>query len=130
MIPRRQAEAAAAAASAAEAGLGGGRSGGRRGPGRRGGARSRLGEAEGAARALDGEMAGLERLLARPAGAVAPVLDAITVAPGFELALGAALADDLTLPLADAPDASGWHALAPLDAPPRFPPGRCRSAGR
>jgi chromosome segregation protein len=95
------AEAAAAEARAAEAE-----------------ARARLGDAEGAASALAGEAAGLERLLARPAGAVAPVLDAVTVAPGYEAALGAALADDLSLPLATEPGASGWHALPPAEAAP------------
>ena len=124
-----EAEAATAGATAAETGLGTAEAAAAEARGAEGAARSRLGEAEGAARALEGEVAGLERLLARPAGAVAPVLDAITVAPGLELALGAALADDLTLPLADAPDASGWHALAPLDAA-ALPAGAVALAGQ
>ncbi len=74
-------------------------------------ARGRLSEAEGAAKALAAEAAGLERLLARPEGAVAPVLDAVSVAPGYEAALGAALADDLALPLAGEADATGWRHL-------------------
>jgi chromosome segregation protein len=81
-------------------------------------ARSRLADAEGGARALAAEAAGLERLLARPAGDLAPVLDAITVAPGYEAAFGAALADDLALPLAGADDPTGWHELAEAAALP------------
>jgi chromosome segregation protein len=81
-------------------------------------ARARLAEAEGAARALGGEAAGLRRLLARPAGARAQVLDAVRVAPGFEAALGAALADDLAHPEIGPAEPSGWRALAPSDQPP------------
>jgi chromosome segregation protein len=75
----------------------------------------RLASAEGAARALRSEAAGIERLLSRAKpGDVAPMLDAVEVAPGFEAALGAALGDDLAHPAAEAD--SGWHVLPPLDA--------------
>ena len=80
-------------------------------------ARSRLAEAEGAARALAAEAAGLERLLARKGDGGQPVLDAVTVAPCYEAALGAALGDDLSLPLAT-DEATGWRTLAALAAAP------------
>ena len=80
-------------------------------------ARARLAEAEGAARALGGEAGGLRRLLARPAGARARILDALRVAPGFEAALGAALAEDLDHPETGPAEPSGWRALDPLDQP-------------
>jgi chromosome segregation protein len=86
-------------------------------------ARARLAEVEGAAKALAAEAAGLERLLARPAGESEPVLDAIAVTPGFEAALGAALADDLTLPLAGEDRPTGWRALPPLDVTAPLPEG-------
>jgi chromosome segregation protein len=98
------AEAATAEARAAEAG-----------------ARARAAEAEGADRALAAEAAGLERLLLPPGGA-GQVLDAVVVAPGFEEALGAALADDLALPLLDADGGTGWRELPPLD-PAALPEG-------
>ncbi|MFO1209028.1 MAG: AAA family ATPase [Amaricoccus sp.] len=97
MLAEAEAEAAAARA-AAEA------------------ARGRLAEAEGAARALEAEAGGLERLLAKGAGSASPVLDALKVARGFEAALGAALADDLTLPLVA--DGTGWRTLPPVTAAP------------
>ncbi len=79
-------------------------------------ARSRLSEAEGAAKALAAEAAGLERLLARGDAGAKPILDAITVARGYEAALGAALADDLALPLAADAAATGWRALDAIAA--------------
>ena len=93
------AEAEAAAAAARDAG---------------GALASRLAVAEGAAKALQAEASGIERLLARPTSDVAPMLDAVDVAPGFEAALGAALGDDLAHPAATG--ASGWRALPALDA--------------
>jgi chromosome segregation protein len=77
--------------------------------------RSRLSEAEGAARALAAEAAGLEALLARPSGEATPALDSVAAAPGSEVALGAALGEDLALPLADASDPSGWRTLPRLE---------------
>src|SRR5690606_29126825 len=78
--------------------------------------RARLAEAEGSTRALAAEAAGLEKLLAANPGAQGQVLDRIRVAPGFEAALGAALADDLSRPVRTSGEtAGGWH---PLDGPP------------
>ncbi len=84
-------------------------------------ARGRLAEAAGTARALEAEVSGLEKLLAREARATSPVLDGLKVAPGFEAALGAALADDLTLPLLDGDAGTGWRALG--EAPSERLPG-------
>jgi len=64
--------------------------------------------AEGEARALRGEVAALARLLPEEAGAGERMLARVTVAPGWERALGAALGDDLRHPAEAAPGASGW----------------------
>src|SRR3546814_2234378 len=55
-----------------------------------------------------------------------PVVDAVTVAPGYEAALGAALGDDLTVPADEAAPAH-WPALAPLPAVPALPAGARKS---
>ncbi|MEQ8331969.1 chromosome segregation protein SMC [Nisaea sp.] len=77
-------------------------------------AREAATEAESAARAalqaveaglakLTAEAGALEQLLAGDgeAGAAAPILDSVSAEPGYEAALGAALGDDLTAPLAE-----------------------------
>jgi len=107
-----RAEAAAGAARAAE-----------------GAARSRRAEAAGVETALKAEAASLERLLARPRGEAGGVLDALRVAPGYEAALGAALADDLAHPEVAPGAATGWGALGPLDAA-ALPEGAEPLAGR
>ena len=84
-------------------------------------ARAALAEAEGAAKALAGEAAGLERLLTRPRDAKAQIVDCVRVAPGFEGAFGAALADDLTLP--EGEEGTGWRVLPPYDAAAPLPEG-------
>ncbi len=110
-------EVAAAAAEAAEAELEAAEHAAAAARSAEAAARGRRSEAEGAAKALTAEASGLERLLARPAGAEDPVLDAVAVAPGYEVALGAALAEDLTLPL------PSWQVLPPYDAPATLPAG-------
>lgn len=60
--------------------------------------RAALSAANGEAKALQAEVAALEKLLARSAGDGAQVLDALRVSPGFEAALGAALGDDVRAP--------------------------------
>ena len=84
-------------------------------------ARAARAEAEGEVNALGAELAALERVMAREAVAGSQILDALRVAPGFEAALGAALADDLRAPAVC--EGSGWHALEPYGTPQPLPPG-------
>ncbi|MEL6914594.1 MAG: chromosome segregation protein SMC [Pseudomonadota bacterium] len=79
-------------------------------------ARSRRSEAEGEASALRAEVQALSRLLARDETGGAQVLDELTVTPGYEKALGAALADDLKAPRVVGAG-SGWRALPDYAAP-------------
>ena len=77
-----------------------------------------------AARAkLDAEAGALKELLAEAAGGDhSPVLDEMNAMIGYEVALGAALGDDLSAPLeADAPFT--WRGLPPLADGPLLPPG-------
>ncbi|MBB4265145.1 AAA family ATPase [Roseospira visakhapatnamensis] len=74
---------------------------------------------------LRAEVKALEALLTRAApgaGAWPPVLDALSVAPGFETALGAALGDDLQAALDPAAPAH-WVDLPPPADPPPLPGG-------
>ena len=82
-------------------------------------ARAARAEAEGEVSALGAELGALERLMARDTDAAGAILDQIQVAPGFEYALGAALAEDLRAPVAV--QGSGWRALPPLDAAAPLP---------
>jgi len=53
-----------------------------------------------------------------------PIIDLVTVAAGYETALGAALGDDLTAPLGTADDmAVRWDTLPDLQIPPPLPAG-------
>ncbi|NBB98037.1 MAG: AAA family ATPase, partial [Alphaproteobacteria bacterium] len=79
-------------------------------------ARAALSDAEGAARTLRAEESALAKLVNRDAGPKAQLIDQLNVAPGYEQALGAALADDLRLPVAE--DGSGWVLL------PDYPTGQ------
>ena len=76
-------------------------------------ARGALAEAEGEAATLRAEVSALSRLLERDRGDGSRILDLVRVAPGYEQALGAALADDLRAPLAEG--GSGWVTLSPYD---------------
>ena len=63
----------------------------------------------------------------------APIVDAVTVTPGWEAALGAALGDDLEAPglAATAADtATGWRALPALPDDGGWPEGIAPLAGR
>jgi len=73
---------------------------------------------------LAAEADALRHLMKEAAGsAESPVLDQITAAAGYELALGAALGDDLSAP-AEAPDAPfHWDRLPPLEDAPALPEG-------
>ncbi len=86
-------------------------------------ARAPLQAAETARAKLRAETQALIELLAQgPAGKSPPLLDAVTVAKGYEAALAAALGDDLTAPLGGGAPAY-WQTLAPYDAPPLLPDG-------
>ncbi|MEO1687233.1 MAG: chromosome segregation protein SMC, partial [Pseudomonadota bacterium] len=70
--------------------------------------------AAGEASALRAEAEALRKLLARDAGEAGQLLDRVSVSPGYEAALGAALGDDLRAPEAEA--GSGWRPLSDYDA--------------
>ncbi|MCK8463957.1 chromosome segregation protein SMC [Aliiroseovarius sp. S1339] len=74
-------------------------------------ARAARSSAEGEVNALHAEVQALARLVERDASEGGQVLDDLRVKPGYEKALGAALADDLRAPeiVGDAP--SGWASL-------------------
>ncbi len=88
-------------------------------------ARSRgpLAEAERAAQRLETEARTLAKLLGSGSDKnFPPVVDAITVARGYEAALGAALGDDLEAPLDEAAQAH-WSLITADGADPDLPPG-------
>jgi chromosome segregation protein len=74
-------------------------------------ARAERSEAEGEVNALSAEVMALAKLLERDTREGGQVLDMLRVAPGYEKALGAALADDLRAPAVGADAASGWVSL-------------------
>ena len=79
--------------------------------------------AEGEANALRAEVAALARLMARESQVGAQLIDKLTVTPGYEAALGAALADDLRAAEVDGDAASGWVLLADYAALQPLPKG-------
>ena len=85
-------------------------------------ARASRSEAEGEVTALRAEVTALANLLERDTRAGDQVLDKIRVDPGFEKALGAALADDLRAPSVEA-EGSGWALLPDYDTPQPLPEG-------
>ncbi len=91
--------------------------------GREAEARAARSEAEGEANALRAEVAALAKLMEREAKAGSQVLDRVQVTPGYEKALGAALADDLRAPEVDAAARSGWAGLPDYDAQQALPEG-------
>ncbi len=86
-------------------------------------ARAARSEAEGEANALRAEVAALSKLVDRDAGDGGQVIDQVTVTPGYEKALGAALADDLRAPEVGADAASGWAKLPGYSAAQQLPGG-------
>ncbi|MEQ8293480.1 MAG: AAA family ATPase [Roseovarius sp.] len=74
-------------------------------------ARAERSEAEGEVNALSAEVSALARLVDRDTAEGGQILDALTVTPGYEKALGAALADDLRAPEVEADGPSGWTRL-------------------
>ncbi|EEW26256.1 chromosome segregation protein SMC [Rhodobacter ferrooxidans] len=91
--------------------------------GREADARAARSSAEGEVNALRAEVAALARLVDRESQAGTQVLDRVQVEPGFEAALGAALADDLRAPELTGPGGSGWAALADYDEAQPLPAG-------
>ncbi|GHG85896.1 chromosome segregation protein SMC [Pseudodonghicola xiamenensis] len=86
-------------------------------------ARAHRSEAEGEAGALRAEAAALAKLVARDTAEGGQVLDLLRVTPGYEKALGAALADDLRAPVVAAEGPSGWTRLSGYDAAQPLPEG-------
>ncbi|MBN8630973.1 MAG: AAA family ATPase, partial [Rhodobacterales bacterium] len=91
--------------------------------GREAEARAARSSAEGEANALRAEVAALARLVEREAQAGHQLLDRLVVTPGFEKALGAALADDLRSPEVGAAARSGWAVLEPYAEAQPLPKG-------
>lgn len=86
-------------------------------------ARAAAGTAEAARARAEAERQGLAALLRpREKAAAAPVLDAITVPPGLEAALGVALGEALDSP-ADAAAPRHWRGLPPLEVSLSLPEG-------
>ena len=86
-------------------------------------ARAARSAAEGEANALRAEVAALARLVDRESHAGSQLLDHLTVEPGYEAALGAALSDDLRAPEVAADAASGWVTLPDYDDTAPLPAG-------
>ncbi|NUB46635.1 chromosome segregation protein SMC [Fertoebacter nigrum] len=91
--------------------------------GREAEARAARSSAEGEANALRAEVAALARLVDRESTAGTQLLDRLQVVPGYEAALGAALADDLRAPEVAGDARSGWAALPDYDAAQPLPAG-------
>ncbi len=91
--------------------------------GREAEARAARSEAEGEANALRAEVAALARLVERESRAGKQILDHLTVARGYEQALGAALAEDLRASEAGVEAPSGWVTLPPYDTLQPLPAG-------
>ncbi len=85
--------------------------------------RHALAEVERSYNRLTAEIAALASVVEPKEQALWPAaVDAVTVEPGFEAALGAALGDDLDAPLDDTAPAH-WAELPPLDPVPHLPDG-------
>ncbi|MDN5787238.1 chromosome segregation protein SMC [Pseudorhodobacter sp.] len=91
--------------------------------GREADARAMRSEAEGEANALRAEVAALARLVERESAAGSQVMDLCRVEPGYEAALGAALADDLRAPAIAGDAVSGWASLPDYDENAGLPAG-------
>ncbi|MGB0682733.1 MAG: chromosome segregation protein SMC [Magnetovibrionaceae bacterium] len=80
-------------------------------------------EAEKAQTSLEAEVRALAKLLEPAEAEIWPqLIDAITVEPGFEAAIGAALGEDLDAP-ADEAAPVHWRTLPPLESPSPLPDG-------
>ncbi len=93
-------------------------------------ARAQRSEAEGEAGALRAEVAALAKLVARDTAEDGQVMDELSVTPGYEKALGAALADDLRAPVVEGVDGpSGWRAMPDYAAVQTLPGGAVALSG-
>jgi len=115
--------AAAQAAEAAEAALAAADEARGAAQAREAEARAGRSEAEGEASALRAEVAALAKLVEREGGGSGQVIDRVEVRPGYEKALGAALADDLRAPEVAEGRASGWALLPGYGAAQPLPEG-------
>ncbi|KMW60545.1 Chromosome partition protein smc [Candidatus Rhodobacter oscarellae] len=86
-------------------------------------ARAERSEAEGEVNALQAEVNALAKLMERDTAEGGQILDLLRVAPGYEKALGAALADDLRAPAVEPSAASGWVALPGYSQAQTLPDG-------
>ncbi len=86
-------------------------------------ARAELSRHRSALAAIEADIAALEsRLRTKDHGDAPPIAESVSVQAGHELALGAALGDDLDAP-ADKGSPVHWLNLPPLDNPPALPQG-------
>lgn len=86
-------------------------------------ARAELSEADGEVNALSAEATALARLVERDTAEGGQIIDHVQVKPGFEKALGAALADDLRAPEVSADGPSGWAQLPAYTEAQSLPAG-------
>ncbi len=86
-------------------------------------ARAQRSGAEGEANAMRAEVQALARLMEREARVGAQLMDRLQVTPGFEKALGAALADDLRAPVIEGNARTGWRALGAYASDQALPAG-------
>jgi chromosome segregation protein len=85
--------------------------------------RTTLNDARDAATKMAAEREALSKLLdAGDPDMFPPLIDAISVEPGFEVALGTALGDEIEAPIDEAADIH-WRALPPLSDAPALPAG-------
>ncbi|MEM0976428.1 MAG: chromosome segregation protein SMC [Pseudomonadota bacterium] len=92
-------------------------------------ARASLSEAEGEANTIGAELSALERLLAREQSEEGQLLDHVRAEPGYEAALGAALADELRAPISHGAG-TGWSALPDYESTQSLPEGVSPLAAR
>ncbi|MFK7938422.1 MAG: chromosome segregation SMC family protein [Roseovarius sp.] len=111
------------AASAAEAALSAADQARSEAQAREADARAERSEAEGEVNALRAEVSALARLVERDTAEGGQVMDQLQVQPGYEKALGAALADDLRAPEVGPDGPSGWASLPGYDKPQLLPEG-------
>ncbi len=86
-------------------------------------ARAQRSEAAGELNALRAEAGALAKLVERDTAEGGQIMDDLTVAPGYEKALGAALADDLRAPIVTDDGPSGWARLDRYEQAQPLPTG-------